>query len=81
MCENGIWCTQNSIFVLNFLIETNFKIETNWTLLVLGSLGKTTKAKDLKLMWLLCLVTGSSQFINLAGTSVEQVFRGLTVTL
>ena len=45
MCENGIWCTQNSIFVLNFLIETNFKIETNWTLLVLGSLGKTIKSK------------------------------------
>ena len=45
MCENGIWCAQNSIFVLNFLIETNVKIETNWTLLVLDSLGKTIKSK------------------------------------
>lgn len=48
MCENGIWCAQNSIFVLNFLIETIFKIETNWTLLVLGSLGKTIKSKGPK---------------------------------
>lgn len=45
MCENGtqceFWCTQNSIFVHNFLIETN------WTLLVLGWLGKTMKSKGL----------------------------------
>ena len=77
MCENGIWCTQNSIFVLNFLIETNFKIETNWTLLVLSSLGKTIKSKGPEVD-VASLLTGSSQFMNLAGTSVS---RGLTVTL